>query len=716
MRIVRLAFIIIAFFIFRGSVNAQRRDVDTAKRFFATPSPCPTGQFAYSIANNGNLTCSTIAPSSLNSYNSPSNGECLTYRSATTNFEWAACGTGGGGSGDVTDVGPNCSSGACLKNDVATLGTSTMFVFEGTTVDNKQFRIAAPSADPTTDNLVTFPDETGTICTTGSVCTGYQAGPLTGDVTTSGTTATLATVPATKGGTGLTNYVVNTSLYATSTAPSALAPVPTPTSSPMFLAYNGSSLAPSWSKVGLIDGVTGTLPAGNGGTGITSLGTGVTVALGTNVGSAGSFITNGGALGTPSGGTLTNVTGLPIASGVSGLGTGVATALGVNTGSSGAFVVNGGALGTPSSGTLTSATGLPVSTGISGLGTGVATALAVNTGTAGAFVVNGGALGTPSSGTLTSATGLPLSTGVTGTLPVGNGGTGLTSYTAAGQVLYANTTSSLAALPTPAPTSSPRYLKAVSGSTLSWDVIELDKGVTGTLAVSNGGTGITSLGSGVATFLGTPSSANLATAVTDKTGSGSLVFGTSPTLTTPNLGTPSAVTLTNGTGLNLATGQSGILPAANGGTGSQYVEFSSSSATKRVYTLPPTDSTLSSLVASFPSNAAQVSSIGATPLAAATQVSVSSPMSTVIVVASVEVTSVGGARTWTCCIYQGTTTSTTATAACNVAALPTASSPSTLISVYAESVSVTKYYDYKCSASAGTTNTMTNGRILTIKY
>jgi len=65
-----------------------------------------------------------------------------------------------------------------------------------------------------------------------------------------------------------------------------------------------------------------------------------------------------------------------IANDVSGLGTGVASALAVNTGSSGAFVVNGGALGTPTSGTLTNATGLPVSTGISGLGTGVATFLA----------------------------------------------------------------------------------------------------------------------------------------------------------------------------------------------------------------------------------------------------------------------------------------------------------------------------------------------------
>ena len=98
---------------------------------------------------------------------------------------------------------------------------------------------------------------------------------------------------------------------------------------------------------------------------------------------------------------------LPVASGGTGItafGTGVATALGVNTGSAGAFVVNGGALGTPSSGTLTNATGLPISTGVSGLGTNVATALAVNVGSSGAFVANGGALGTPSSGTLSSCT------------------------------------------------------------------------------------------------------------------------------------------------------------------------------------------------------------------------------------------------------------------------------------------------------------------------
>jgi hypothetical protein len=71
-------------------------------------------------------------------------------------------------------------------------------------------------------------------------------------------------------------------------------------------------------------------------------------------------------------------------------------------------------------------------------------------------------------------------------------------------------------------------------------------------------TGISGLGTGVATFLATPSSSNLAAAVTDESGTGTLLFSNSPVMVTPNLGTPSAVTLTNATGLPVATGISGL--------------------------------------------------------------------------------------------------------------------------------------------------------------
>ena len=77
-------------------------------------------------------------------------------------------------------------------------------------------------------------------------------------------------------------------------------------------------------------------------------------------------------------------------------------------------------------------------------------------------------------------------------------------------------------------------------------------------------TGISGLGTGIATFLTAPSSANLHNAVTDETGTGALVFATSPTLVTPVLGVASATTINKVTVTPPAT--NAVLAIADGKT------------------------------------------------------------------------------------------------------------------------------------------------------
>jgi len=102
---------------------------------------------------------------------------CVGFTSPSTAGTWTACDNGPSSSGDVTDVGAGCATGACWTDGLVTTGT-VMWTWEGTTADTAEVFWTNPTdpafdlefvvTAPTAGRTVTFPDEGGTVCVGGT--------------------------------------------------------------------------------------------------------------------------------------------------------------------------------------------------------------------------------------------------------------------------------------------------------------------------------------------------------------------------------------------------------------------------------------------------------------------------------------------------------------------------------------------------------------------
>ena len=182
-------------------------------------------------------------------------------------------------------------------------------------------------------------------------------------------------------------------------------------------------------------------------------------------------------------------------------------------------------------------------------------------------------------------------------LAKGNGANALTAATAGTDFL--------------APPSGTAILKANAGGALANAVAGTDYlAPSGALGTPSSGTlsscsglpissGVSGLGTNVATFLATPTSANLAAALTDETGTGSAVFATSPTLVTPTLGVATATTVNKVTLTAPATGSTLTIADGKTLTASNSITLAGTDST--TMTFPPASASVGYL--NIPQNA-----------------------------------------------------------------------------------------------------------------